>query len=111
MHALKPNTNPLRTKRRDKQKIRFALYRQDNWITFNEQELVSDMPSGLRADVITHVHASTISQIPWLEGKDKGFVADVVILLKPRLFMVNFFFVSFFSFFSLSETAASPLFF
>lgn len=68
---------------------RFALYRQDNWITFNEQELVSDMPSGLRADVVTHVHANTIAQIPWLEGKDKEFVADLVVLLKPRLFMVR----------------------
>ncbi|CAN0382693.1 unnamed protein product, partial [Scytosiphon promiscuus] len=65
----------------------FALYRQDNWITFNEQELVSDMPSGLRADVVTHVHANTIAQIPWLEGKDKEFIADMVILLKPRLFV------------------------
>ena len=59
------------------------------------------MPSGLRADVITHVHMSTISQIPWLEGKEKAFVADVAILLKPRLFMVSyhifsrFFFVAF----------------
>ncbi|CBN78925.1 hypothetical protein Esi_0155_0068 [Ectocarpus siliculosus] len=72
-----------------RQHFRFALYRQDNWITFNEQELVSDMPAGLRADVITYVHANLIAQIPWLEGKDKNFVADVVIVLKPRLFMAG----------------------
>jgi len=47
------------------------------------------MPLGLRADVITHVHMSTIAQIPWLEGKEKAFVADVAIALKPRLFMVS----------------------
>lgn len=47
------------------------------------------MPAGLRADVITHVHASLIAQIPWLEGKEKNFVADVVGMLKPRLFMVR----------------------
>ncbi len=72
-----------------KHKTRFALYRQDNWIAFNEQELVSDMPAGLRADVITHVHMNTISQIPWLEGKDKAFIAEVAVTLKPRLFMVG----------------------
>lgn len=47
------------------------------------------MPAGLRADVITYVHANLIAQIPWLEGKDKNFVADVVVMLKPRLFMVR----------------------
>lgn len=54
------------------------------------------MPSGLKADVITHVHMNTISQIPWLEGKDTAFVADVAILLKPRLFVVSFCFSAFF---------------
>lgn len=73
----------------DHQPTSFALYRQDNWIAFNEQELVSDMPAGLRADVITHTHMNTISQIPWLESKDKVFKADVAITLKPRLFMVG----------------------
>lgn len=47
------------------------------------------MPTGLRADVITHAHASTIAQIPWLEGKSNAFAADVAIMLKPRLFVVR----------------------
>lgn len=68
---------------------RFALYRQDHWISYNEHELVSDMPSALRADVVTFVQRNTISQIPWLERRGKTFVADVVVRLKPCLFTVS----------------------
>lgn len=69
--------------------FRFALYRKDNWITFNEQELVADMPASLRADVVSYVQRHTISQIPWLQDKDPSFVADVVLELKPYIFHVR----------------------
>lgn len=68
---------------------RFALYRQDHWISYNEHELVSDMPSALRADVVTFVQRKTIEQIPWLERRSKTFVADVVVQLKPCMFTVS----------------------
>ncbi|CAN0515118.1 unnamed protein product, partial [Scytosiphon promiscuus] len=65
----------------------FALYRQDHWISYNENELVADMPSALRADVVTFVQRKTIEQIPWLlEGGGKTFVADMVVQLKPCIF-------------------------
>lgn len=68
---------------------RFSLYRKDNWISFNEQEIVSDMPASLRADVVTYVQRNTISQVPFFAGKNAVFVADVVVQLKPRLFRVS----------------------
>ena len=68
---------------------RFALYRQDHWISYNEHELVGDMPSALRADVVTFVQRKTIEQIPWLERRGKTFVADVVVQLKPCIFTVS----------------------
>lgn len=68
---------------------RFALYRKDTWVPFNEQELVEDMPASLKADVVTFVQRNTIARIPWLQTKDRAFVADFVVLLKPRFFRVS----------------------
>lgn len=68
---------------------RFALYRKDNWITFNEHEIVDDLPASLRADVIMCIHHNTIEQIAWFKNKDPTFIADVVVNLKPRLFRVS----------------------
>lgn len=65
------------------------MYRQDHWISYNEHELVSDMPSALRAEVVTFVQRKTIAQIPWLDGRSKTFAADVVVQLKPCIFTVS----------------------
>ena len=68
---------------------RFALCRKDNWITFNENEILSDLPVSLRADVVTFVQRHNISKVPWFEGKDPSFVADVAVNLKSRIFRVS----------------------
>lgn len=65
------------------------------------------MPAELRADVVTYVQRNTIAQIPWFDGKEATFVADIVVLLKPRLFKASVGCIT--DFFSWNQVLSSPL--
>ncbi|CAN0035454.1 unnamed protein product, partial [Choristocarpus tenellus] len=60
------------------------MYRNDKWVSYDGDEILADLPPGLRAQVVCRVEKDKIEMIPWLKDKDDVFVADLVVLLKGR---------------------------
>ncbi|CAN0342532.1 unnamed protein product [Discosporangium mesarthrocarpum] len=60
------------------------MYHKEKWVNYDGEEIVGDLPPGLRAQVVCHTNRQTIEAIPWLRDKDETFIADLVVFLKTR---------------------------
>ncbi|EJK70459.1 hypothetical protein THAOC_08182 [Thalassiosira oceanica] len=67
----------------------FKLRRQRQFLVssnYNVDELLDELGSGLRADVLLYMDRHLISKIPFLKDKVPQFVADVISMFQPMVF-------------------------
>ena len=67
----------------------FKLQRQRQFLVsnnYNVDELLDELGSGLRADVLLYMDRHLISKIPFLKDKVPQFVADVISMFQPMVF-------------------------
>ena len=64
----------------------YSLSKRNNGLsTYDADEILSELSSSLKNDVITHVEADLISSVPFFKGKSRSFVADCIQMFQPMV--------------------------
>ncbi|KAL9191234.1 hypothetical protein ACHAXT_000940 [Thalassiosira profunda] len=56
---------------------------------YDVDELLDELGSGLRADVLLHLDRDLIAKIPFLQNKVPQFVADIISMFQPMVYQEN----------------------
>lgn len=56
---------------------------------YDVDELLDELGSGLRADVLLYMDRQLISKVPFLQNKVPQFVADIISMFQPMVFQEN----------------------
>lgn len=60
---------------------------KDFYNSVDQEELLNELPSSLRAEVIMHTHGEIIRRIKFFEDKNSNFLWKILPMLKPmRMF-------------------------
>ena len=51
--------------------------------SIEQESLLKDLPTSLRADILSHTHKSLIKKIYFLKGKSSKFLWKILPLMKP----------------------------
>jgi len=64
----------------------YSLSKRSNGLsTYDADEILGELSSALKNDVITHVERDLIDSIPFFKGKSRSFVADCIQLFQPMV--------------------------
>ena len=64
----------------------YSLSKRNNGLsTYDADEILGELSSALKNDVIMHVEADLIESIPFFKGKSRSFVADCIQLFQPMV--------------------------
>ena len=69
-----------------KQKIKshiLSSYEENNFSWFDQDSLMNELPSSLRAEVSLHMHHKIVEKVYFFQDKDPGFISYMVPKLKP----------------------------
>lgn len=80
--------NPLREKIRRfyDYKLSHSNKAQLSNIRFNADQILEELNSKLRADVVVHLEKELISKIPFFRNKPAQFIADALSMFQPTIF-------------------------
>lgn len=57
-----------------------------NYVTYNEDKFIQEIPNNLRVEVIFHIHEKKITNIKYFMDKSPGFVAELIVKWKKIVF-------------------------
>lgn len=64
-------------------------YNWEHQKTLNENFLLEALPKKMKADLAIHVHFDILSKVSLFQDCDKNLLYDLVLKLKPQLFLPN----------------------